>query len=72
MLDTILFSVLSSLIITIISYMEVSASEPDNEDMSRFIKIFIISLLVNLLGIFIFKNMSCQSVYSQQVEVGLP
>ena len=72
MLDTILFSVLSSLVITLISYMEVSASEPELDDMSRFVKLFGISLLVNFLGIFIYKNMSCKSVYAQQVEVGLP
>ena len=72
MLDVILFSILSSLVITLISYMEVSAAEPDHEDMSRFVKLFVISFLTNLLGIFIYKNMSCKSVYSQQVEVGLP
>ena len=72
MLDIILFSVLSSLIITLISYMEVSASEPEYDDMSRFVKVFAISLLVNFISIFIFKNMSCKSVYTQPVEVGLP
>ncbi len=72
MLDIILFSVLSSLLITIISYMEVSASEPEYDDMSRFVKIFGISVVVNFVGIFIFKNMSCKSIYAQPVEVGLP
>ena len=72
MIDTILFSILSSLVITLISYLEVSSSEPDNEDMSRFIKLFFISFIINLLGIFIYKNISCKSVYSQPVEVGLP
>ena len=72
MLDIILFSILSSLIITIISYMEASASDSELDDMSRFVKIFIISFLVNLFSIFIFKNMSSKSVYSHQVEVGLP
>ena len=72
MIDTILFSILTSLIITLISYLEVSSSEPENDDMSRFFKLFFIAFLVNLLGIFIYKNMSCKSIYSQPVEVGLP
>ena len=72
MIDTILFSILSSLVITLISYLEVSSSEPDNEDISRFVKLFFISFIINLLGIFIYKNISCKSVYSQPVEVGLP
>jgi len=70
MIDTILFSVLTSLIITIISYMEATASEPE-ADVSRFFKLFVISFIVNMIGIFVFKNVSCQSVYSQPVEVGL-
>ena len=72
MLDIILFGIISSTIITIISFLEVSASEPENEDMYRFIKLFIISFLTTTLCIFIFKNLTTQSIYSHQVEVGLP
>ena len=70
MIDTILFSLLTSLVITIISYMDAS-SEEEEVDSSRFFKLFVISFIVNIIGIFVFKNVSTQSVYSQPVEVGL-
>ena len=72
MLDIILFGIISSIIITILSYFEASISEPENEEISKFIKVFIISFIVNTFSIFVFKNMSMQSIYSQAVEVGLP
>ena len=62
MLDIILFSLLSSLVITLVSYMEASASDPENDDTSRFIKLFAISFLANCIGIFVFKNMSGKSI----------
>ena len=69
MIDIILFGILSSLIITIIAYMEASASN-DDENTNRFFKIFFISFIVNMLAVFVFKNISNKSVYAEPVEVG--
>ena len=70
MIDTILFSLLTSLVITIISYMDATSEEPD-VDTSKFFKLFVISFVVNMIGIFVFKNVSNPSIYAEAVEVGL-
>lgn len=73
MIDIILFGLGVGALIAIFSFLEATASDPENEniEMGNYVKTFIISALVSGLGIFVFKNISSDSPYSAQVEVGL-
>jgi hypothetical protein len=71
MIDIVLFSLISALIIAIFSYLEANASTEEEIDSGVYFKTFLIAFIVNGIGILIFKNMTCDSPFSAPVEVGL-
>jgi len=71
MIDIILFSLISALVIALFSYLEANASMEEEVEVSDYFKTFLIALIANCIGIIIFKNMTCESPFSAPVEVGL-
>ena len=71
MIDIILFSLISAIVIALFSYLEATASSEEDIEISSYFKTFIIAFITNGIGILIFKNMTCDSPYSVPVEVGL-
>lgn len=72
MIKIILFSILSSLIITIITYIESNMNEEKEKHINSFFKTFLISFVINLISIYVFKNIGDKDIYSIPIEVGLP
>lgn len=70
MLNIIIFSLLSSIFVTLILYMESNLSEED-KDITEFLKNFVITFIVNFISMFIFENVASSNMYSLPVEVGL-
>lgn len=72
MINIILFSIISSLVITIITYIESNMNEENEKHINSFFKTFIISFVINLISIYVFKNIGEKDIYSIPIEVGLP
>ena len=68
MINIILFSIISSLVITIITYIESNMNEENEKHINSFFKTFVI----NLISIYVFKNIGEKDIYSIPIEVGLP
>jgi len=72
MFDIILFSLVSSLLIALLLYLEASTTELDKEvEITDYTKHFFIAFIVNIVAILIFTNMNNKSPFAEQVEVGL-